>query len=161
MMVSDLDIIDLDIIEIDNYMSESFSAVRSWILPAMMELLSKNKHVDFPQRVFEQGLATVRHGSEIRDYEKIAIVSSHSAVDYTEARQVVEHLMRQLGIKFTIKESEFSSFIPGRAAEVFVGSKSIGVLGEINPAVLEKWNLEMPAVAIELNITALFEIGSR
>ncbi len=156
-----MNISDSDIVEIDNYMSESFSAVRSWILPAMMEVLSKNKHVDFPQRIFEQGLVTVKRGIEINDYEKIAVVSSHSSVDYTEARQVVEHLMRQLGIKFSLKESDFSSFIPGRAAEVFAGSKSIGFLGEINPAVLEKWNLEMPVVAIELNVTALFEIGNK
>ncbi len=150
---------DKGTVEIEKFMSELFSVVRTWLTPLMMEVLSKNKHVDFPQRIFEEGVVTERDGSKITDFEKVAIVSSHSNADFTEAKQVLEHLMRQLGIPFAIKEAEHGSFVSGRAAEIVVGKTSVGLLGEINPAVLEKWNLEMPAVAIELNVTKLFELS--
>ncbi len=150
---------DTGTVEIESYMSELFSVVRSWLTPLCMEVLSKNKHVDYPQRIFEQGLATERRGSQIEDYEKIAIVSAHSTADFTEAKQVLEHLMRQLDIKFELKESDMPSFIPGRCASIIVKGKTMGFLGEINPAVLSSWGLEMPAVAVELNLSGLYSLS--
>ncbi|MBI2574661.1 phenylalanine--tRNA ligase subunit beta [Candidatus Woesearchaeota archaeon] len=152
---------DFGTVEIEQFMSESFSVVRTWIVPVLLDVLSGNKHVDFPQRVFEQGLVTVRKGDIIQDYEKLAVVSSHSAADYTEIRQVVEYLMRQFGIKFAIREAEHSSFIPGRVAALVVGRKEIGFFGEISPSVLSNWCLEMPVVAAEINLSELFGIVSR
>ncbi|MBI2133248.1 phenylalanine--tRNA ligase subunit beta [Candidatus Woesearchaeota archaeon] len=150
---------DVGTVEIDNYMSELFSVVRTWLTPMNMEVLSKNKHVDFPQMIFEQGLVTERDCEKIADYEKISIVSSHSGADFTEAKQVLEYLMRQLGISFEIREAELGFLIPGRAAEVFVSRRRIGFLGEISPQVLENWGIEMPVAALELNVSALFDVS--
>ena len=36
--------------------------------------------------------------------------------------------------------------------------RKIAYLGEINPKVLENWNLEMPVAALELNLSELFEL---
>ncbi len=145
-----------DVVEIDNFMSESFSAVRSWILPVLLEMLSKNKHVDFPQRVFEEGLATVREGEKIADCRKVAFISTHSSVDFNESKQSVEYLLRQLGFKFELRELECGSFTPGRCAEIIIDKNSVGFFGELNPQVLSNWGLEMPAVAAEINLSLLF-----
>ncbi|MBI2108053.1 phenylalanine--tRNA ligase subunit beta, partial [Candidatus Woesearchaeota archaeon] len=59
---------DTGTVEIEEFMSETYSVVRSWILPNLMELLSKNKHVLFPQKIFEEGLVNVRKGSDILEY---------------------------------------------------------------------------------------------
>lgn len=147
---------DLGTVEIENVMSELFSVVRTWLIPLLIEVLSKNKHVDYPQKVFEQGLVTLRKGDSVSDREKIAFVSSHSLADYTESKQAVDYVMRQLGVEFEIKEVELPSFIPGRCAAVFVGKKNVGFFGEISPAVLSNWELEMPVVAVELNLSELF-----
>jgi len=149
---------DLGAIEIEDPMSETYSAVRSWILPNLMEVFSKNKHVEFPQKIFEEGLVNIRKGEEIIEYNRIAIASSHDVANYTEMRQVLDLIMKLFGLHCDIEEAEHSSFIEGRCGRAIVKGKKIAYLGEINPAVLENWGLDMPVAALELNLSEMFEI---
>jgi len=143
-----------DIVEIKNYMSETYSVVRSWLLPILLDVLGKNKHVDYPQRLFEQGIVS-KHGKVIVDEEHLAAVSAHSSASYTELRQHVEAVLRVSGYEVIFEPLEWGCFIPGRAARVMVRKTKIGMVGEIHPAVLEEFNLLVPVAACELNISAL------
>lgn len=143
-----------DIVEIENYMSETYSVVRSWILPVLMDVLGKNKHVDYPQRLFEQGLVSVRN-KEIGDEEHLAAVSAHSSASFTEMRQHIEAVLRARGHAPTFERQELGCFIPGRAARVLVNKKEVGVVGEMHPEVLETFNLLVPVAACELNLSVL------
>ena len=156
-----MNIEDSETVEIDDYMSETYSVVRRWILPNLMEALSKNKHVAYPQKIFEEGLINIRKDDSILEYNRIAIASSHEKVDYTEIRQILDFIMKSLGLHYDIEEIEHNSFIEGRAGSVIVKGKKIAHLGEINPKVLENWGLEMPVAAMELNLTELFELTEK
>ena len=145
---------DSGAIEISNYMSESYSAVRSWVLPMLMEALSKNKHVEFPQKIFEQGTATVNR-ERIRDYEFIAAASSHAAASFTEMKQLVEYLFRVMAIEITLEEAAHDSFVKGRCAKILVNKAEVGFFGEISPVVLENWNIEMPVAAMQINLSVV------
>jgi phenylalanyl-tRNA synthetase beta chain len=147
---------DFGSVEISEYMSETYSCVRSWILPIMMEVLSKNKHIEYPQKVFEQGLVSVRKGETITDYERIALASAHDGVDFTEIKQIIDYLMRILGVKYEIEEVDHDSFIPGRVGRVIVNGKKVAFIGEILPNVLENWKVEVPVAGFELNLSDLF-----
>jgi len=149
---------DFGTIEIEDYMSETYSAVRSWVLPNMMEVFSKNKHVEFPQKIFEEGLVNIRKSDSIVECSRIAIAASHESANYTEIRQVLDYVMKCFGLKCDIEEAEHNSFIEGRCARAIVKGKKVAYLGEINPQVLENWNLEMPVAAMELNLTELFKM---
>ena len=94
---------DFGTVEISEYMSESYSCVRTWILPILLEVLSKNKHVEYPQKLFEQGLVTSRKGETTIDYERVAVVSAHDGVDFTETKQALDYLMIMLGITYEIE----------------------------------------------------------
>lgn len=152
---------DFGTIEIEDYMSETYSAVRSWVLPNLMEVLSKNKHVEFPQRIFEEGLMNARKGDEILEYHRIAIASSHDAANYTEMRQALDLIMKLFGLHYDIEEAEHSSFIEGRCGRAIVKGKKVAYLGEISPVVLTNWGLEMPVAALELNLSELWEVLER
>ncbi|MBW3019501.1 phenylalanine--tRNA ligase subunit beta [Candidatus Woesearchaeota archaeon] len=148
---------DLGTVEIDNYMSQSYSVVRSWILPILMDCLSKNKHVDYPQRVFESGLICQRHGDIIKEEEHVAAVSAHSAASFTEMRQHAEFVLRSHGIECSFKEFDLGCFIPGRAAKIIVKGKEIGFVGEIHPKVLDNFSLLVPVAACEINLNLIKE----
>ncbi len=148
---------DSGTVEIEEYMSETFSAVRSWVIPNLMEVFSKNKHVESPQKIFEEGLVNVRKSDVIIEYSRIAIASSHENANYTEIRQVLDYILDCFGLSSDYEEAEHSSFINGRCARAIVKGKKVAYLGEINPQVLENWGLEMPVSAMELNVTELFE----
>ncbi|MBI4452653.1 phenylalanine--tRNA ligase subunit beta [Candidatus Woesearchaeota archaeon] len=153
-----MNIEDFGTIEIEDYMSETYSAVRSWILPNLMEVFSKNKHVNFPQMIFEEGIVNARKNDKIEEFERIAIATSHEKANYTDTRQVLDCIMRLLGVHYDIEDVEHNSFIEGRVGRAIVKGKKIAYLGEIHPQVLENWGLEMPVAALELNLSELFEV---
>jgi phenylalanyl-tRNA synthetase beta chain len=148
----------LDLVEINNPMSALFSVLRSWLLPGLMDVLMRNKHVDFPQKVFEQGLVNVRNNDVVSDDEHIAGVASHIHSSFTEARQTVDVILRVCGVEAAYEDFDHNSFISGRAAKVAVNNKEIGFVGELHPFVLNAWGLDMPVAGFELNLTELFKI---
>ena len=66
--------------------------------------------------------------------------------------------MRLFSLHYDIEEAEHNSFIDGRCGRAIVKGKKVAYLGEILPIVLSNWGLEMPVVALELNLSELFEI---
>ena len=147
---------------IENPMSETYSCLRSWIIPQLMDFLSKNTHNPYPQKVFEAGRVAMvkpRQGAgqkTVAEHEHIAAVSAHDSVDYTEVRQAVDFTLSQLGLAGEIKKIEHPSFLPGRAARVVIDGKGVGFLGELHPSVLENHKVMVPVVALELDLDALF-----
>jgi phenylalanyl-tRNA synthetase beta chain len=148
---------EFGLVEIEKFMSERYSVVRNWILPVLLDVLSKNKHVEYPQKVFEQGLVTVRKEDKVFDYERIALVSAHNTADYTEARQVLDSMLSLTGFEYKIVPVEHDSFIAGRVGRVIVNDKKVGYIGEISPKVLSNFGLEVPVAGFEVNLTELFE----
>ena len=148
---------DSGTIELENFVSMTYSCVRTWLLPVLMEILSKNKHVEYPQKVFEQGVVT-RRLPELHDEERIAGVSAHSLATFTESKQVVQSIFQSVGLVPEFEEFELGCFISGRAASVVVGGTQVGFLGEIHPQVLDEFGLTTPVVACELNVSKLYEL---
>ncbi len=144
---------DFGTVEIEEYMTENFSVVRSWILPILMGVLSKNKHVEYPQRLFEAGLVTKK--KDLKDYRRLAMVTAHHEATFTEAKQVLDAVMRGVGAEYTIEDTEHDSFIPGRVGRVMVNGKGVAFIGELHPKVLENFGLEVPVAGFELNLSDL------
>ncbi len=152
---------DTGTVEIKEYMSESYSCVRTWLIPILMDVLSKNKHHVYPQRIFEQGLVTVRKGKETEDYERIAALLCGSDIDYTAIRQVADALLNALGVEYAVEETEHPSFIAGRVARITIKGKGVAYLGEIHPKALGNFDIQLPVAAFELNLTDLMALQKK
>ena len=152
---------DFGTIEIEDYVSESYSSVRSWLLPSLLEFLSKNQHVEFPHNIFEEGLVTIKKDNEIKDIHRLALVSSHEKANFTDMKSILESLISSLGLKYEIEETTHSSFIEGRVARILIYGKKLAYIGEIHPQVLVNWGLEMPVTALEINLDILFEAAQK
>ncbi len=89
---------------------------------------------------------------------KLAVALAHPRVTFTEAKEILDSVMRHLGFEYGLEEAEHPSFIPGRVGKIIVNGEVIGVIGgEIHPAVLEKWGgIEMPVAAFELFLRPLY-----
>ena len=142
-----------DLVEIENPISPKWSALRRWLLPSLMEFLSLNTHEEYPQRIFEVGKATLidedRETKTVSE-SKLAVAIAHPRVTFTEAKEILDSVMRHLGTDYRIEGIEHGSFIPGRAGRILVGDKEVGIIGEIHPQVLENWGIEMPVAAFEI-----------
>ena len=144
-------------LEIENIMSETYSAVRNSLLPQLLDVISKNKHEDYPQRIFEEGIVAAREGSRITETHSLALVSAHSNANFTEQKQYVSAILGTLGLSFTIQPCEHPAFLKGRAGHIIINGKHAGILGEISPALLTKWAIEMPATAAEMNVNVVLQ----
>ncbi len=75
-----------------------------------------------------------------------------SALDFFAAKGYLEVVFERLGLeeKVTYKKSTLEGMHPGRFAEVYLGEKRIGFIGEVHPHVADK---------LGLNTTYVFEIN--
>jgi len=75
-----------------------------------------------------------------------------SSLDFFAAKGYLEVVFERLGLdeKVTYKKSKLEGMHPGRFAEVYLGEKCIGFIGEVHPQVADK---------LGLNTTYVFEIN--
>jgi phenylalanyl-tRNA synthetase beta chain len=156
-----MNLVEERVCEIENPVSANWTALRNWLLPSLLEFLTYNLHVEFPQRIFEVGdIVEIDEQEETstRTVKKLACVITDAKVSYEDISSVVDSLLRNLGISYKLKKVKHNSFILNRVAEVKINKEHAGVVGEIHPIVLNNWGLEKPLVAFELNVDLIFNI---
>jgi phenylalanyl-tRNA synthetase beta chain len=143
------------IVEVANPKVVTMSCLRSWLLPSLMEFLGSNQSVEFPQKIFELGKVTLLDDTKetrTRDEEWLAAATTHPNASFTEIKSALDAFFMNLGVEWQIKETVHPSFIEGRVGTAIVNGVDVGVLGEVNPQVLEAWKLENPVAAFEINV---------
>lgn len=132
--------------------SEDQTMVRTTLLPGLLEILALNRHRELPQKIFEVGEVAVNQ----KNKQKIAAVSIHHAANFTEISEVVDAFLRELSTEYELKESDDPAFLPGRAADVYIGDQKIGVYGEFHPGVLTAFELGYAVVGFEADMSLIF-----
>jgi len=148
------------IIELSNPKIVTMTCMRNWLLPSLMEFLSNNASVEFPQKIFELGKVTLldeTRETRTRDEDWIAAITTHPNANFSEIKSALDSFMANFGVEWQIKEILHPSFIEGRVGKVSVGGMEVGIVGEINPLVLELWKLENPAAAFEVNFQKMLD----
>jgi phenylalanyl-tRNA synthetase beta chain len=149
------------IVEVANPKVMTMTYLRHWLLPSLMDFLSNNTHIEYPQKLYEVGDCTLwdhRAPNRVVDVRKLACVSAHSHANFTEIKSILEPLMMNLGVEFTIEHTSHPSFLAGRVGSILIADRDVGIIGEIHPQVLENWKLEDPVAAMELDLTQLFRM---
>ena len=77
--------------------------------------------------------------------------------NFTEIKSTLDAFMSNFGVDWQIKETTHPSYIEGRVGKIIVAGSEVGVVGEINPSVLEAWKLENPTAAFEINLQRILE----
>ncbi len=148
--------LDAGIVEIVNPVSEEYTAVRSSILHNLLEILQKNTHLSYPQKLFELGEVVEVDDKNLETKTKtrikLAATSCHADASMSEIASILQTLFKE---KLELKkpEKELKTLISGRAAEVFVNGKKIGFVGEVSPQTLENYSIEMPCACFETYLT--------
>ncbi len=146
------------IVKILNPKTTDFTVLRDYLTPVMLGFYSQNRHNDYPQNVFEIGEVMKLDSTEstgVREDINLCFSVAHSSSNYSEVKGVLDNLMKVLGVAYSIKEVDNSSFINGRVAEVMVNKESVGFIGELSPEVLISHELKMPITVCELNLSKL------
>ena len=149
------------LVEIANPKVQTLTCLRNWLLPSLMEFLSNNLHVEYPQKIFELGTITLfdqKKETRTRDEERLAAVIVNADASFSEIKSVLDSFFMNFSLEWRIAKTKHPSFIEGRVGEATVNGRNVGIIGEIHPKVLETWKFENPAAAFELNIDKIAKI---
>ncbi len=133
--------------------------LRHSLLPSLLRTLATNQHNEYPQNIFETGkVFNVDKKEEcgITETMSLGIALCHEKADFTEIHQAIDVLLRSLGLQVSIHETEHPAYITGRVGKLIIDKHEIGIIGEIHPAVLEKWKITMPIVVAEINVEKVY-----
>ncbi len=147
-----------NVVEIENPVSLNWNVFRNWLLPSLMDFLSNNQHVRYPQKIFEIGdviLIDNKQETRTRNVRKLAVAIADSRIGYQDIASILDVLLSKLNVKYKLKRSKYKSFIDGRVADILIKNKPIGFIGEVCPLVLKDWKLEMPTAAFEIDLNSL------
>jgi phenylalanyl-tRNA synthetase beta chain len=107
------------------------------------------------QRMVAAGIKTALTTENI--YKKGVFATSERAVDAFDAKAEALTLLQALGInKCDVSTTTPSWYHPGRSGALMLGSKNIlGYFGEIHPAILKSFDIEVPVVAFEIFLDSI------
>ncbi len=149
-----------DIASMSNPLTEDYTAVRNWLLPSLMEVLGRNRHRSYPQKFFEVADVSELDNSAVgvSNKRKLAYVHSDNGVGYTDVRQVLQVLGRELGVEFEIESSGKECFRQDRSGDIMFEGEHVGVIGEFSNSVVENWGLDRKVAGFEIDVQKLLNL---
>lgn len=148
--------------ETSNAKTSEYNVLRNWLLPNLMEVLSRNKHNEYPQKLFEVNdvfVADKKKESGVRTMKRLAVAVSHSKASFSEVKSLFESILENFGIKgYNVEKSKCPCYAKGRAAKFVLNGSTLARFGEINPEVLENWELEMPVAGGEICVNSMLNL---
>ena len=148
-------------------MTETHSTLRQSLIPGLLNTVQYNvarkqkdlKLLEIGRVFFGSGddniqpRETLYLSAALTGEERVTKwLKESSTLDFFAAKGYLEVVFERLGLeeKVTYKKSTLEGMHPGRFAEVYLGEKRIGFIGEVHPQVADK---------LGLNTTYVFEIN--
>lgn len=148
------------VVEVANVMSLSYSCLRQWVVPSLLQVEANSSRAFYPHRMFEVGeVAVPDEQSDVgsRTLTVLGAVIAHAGAHFSEIHSCLDLLCYYLNRPFKLEPLAHPSFLDGRAGQIISDGRQIGFLGELHPEVLEHWQIGVPAVALELVVDRLLE----
>jgi phenylalanyl-tRNA synthetase beta chain len=114
----------------------------------------------YPHRVFEAGDVAIpdrSHELGSRTSTVLGAMIAHAAAHFSEIHSCLDALFYYLGKEYSLEPVPHASFLEGRAGKIMVSGKMVGVIGEVHPEVLERWQIGVPVVAFDVNLSELLD----
>jgi phenylalanyl-tRNA synthetase beta chain len=143
------------VVEVSNVMSQSYACLRQWILPSLLRVEAASSRAFYPHRIFEAGeVARPDDHSPTGSgtFVRLGALSAHAGANFSEVHSLVDLLMYYLEREYALKALEHPSFLVGRAGRIVCGGHEVGLIGELHPDVLERWQIGVPVAAFELDV---------
>jgi phenylalanyl-tRNA synthetase beta chain len=183
MNLDDVEIKELKQVILANSLTIDYDCMRRWSIPTLLHILKTNKTNEYPQEFFDIGRgfmkldksvsSSITSRSEsgksmtgrpetgretgVHEFDIISVALCDKDVDFTNIKQILDGLFSSIDEKYDLIPEDHPSFIPGRFGKILYSGVEIGMIGEIHPIVLSNFELDLPVVAFELDISRLLE----
>jgi phenylalanyl-tRNA synthetase beta chain len=141
-----------DFVKIENPVSSTYSVMRNMLYPLLINVLSKNTHESYPQILFEVGEIVKILDECVVTQTNAAFVYADADASFEEAHKRLDYLLSLLSADYEIKQHNHPSFTEGRCGQIKINGKDCGIIGEINPSILESNQIWVPVVGFEIEL---------
>ena len=151
-------------IVIMNPLSDEYKLMRPTTIPSMMQILALNvnkKNQNVKLFDISRNYRNINHeieNGEVPLQENILTLGMYgNDFDFYTLKGFIENVLESSNInRYEIKkETQNESYHPGRCANLKIGTDVIATIGEVNPEVLQNYDIEKRAYLAEINITKL------
>lgn len=148
-------------VKISNPLGEDTSIMRTTTISSMLDILSRNyNYRNASAKLFEIGKVFIptEEGKLPDEPFKITMGMYGGGVDFFDLKGICEGLFKNLNVE-NVKYAAVTdnpTFHPGRCAKVKAGGKTLGIIGEIHPAVSRKYGIDTPVYIAELDFENVF-----
>ncbi len=143
------------VVEIENAMSESYSCLRSSILPFLLRVEAASPRSFYPHQLFEIGeVALPDMGVDLgsKTVGTLAAIIAEPGSSFSDIHSYLDLLMYYLVRDYRLEPTTHRSYLEGRVGKIICGKREVGFIGELHPEVLESWQINMPIAAFEFHI---------
>ena len=161
-----------------NPLNSEETSLRTSLKPSLLRTLAANQgHGEGPYRLFELGRVFLpRPGQLPKERPMVcSLLAGHrwepswlaesESLGFYDAKGVVDGLLQRLGIDAEYTPAQDPFLHPGRGATIAAAGVTLGVVGELDPVIAEKFDVRVEPVAFfELQLDSLLEAlptGSR
>ena len=152
-----------------NPMSNEMEYLRTSLRGSVLLTLASNlRHKVESARIFEIGRVYISRNLDLPEEKEMAVgvfagerfrmswTSKGADMDFYDAKGVVEALLDGLGLERILEPASDKLLHPGRSAQIICNGSLVGVVGEVHPKVLERFEIDVSPVALfEIDIEAL------
>ncbi|MHA1684885.1 MAG: phenylalanine--tRNA ligase subunit beta [Candidatus Heimdallarchaeaceae archaeon] len=139
-------------VKVENPVSLTFSVLRNQLYPCLINLLSKNTHEPYPQKIFEVGEVVKLIDNRPTTQANACFMYADAEASFEDAHKLLHQLMKLLDVEYKLRETTHPSFIEGRTGDIIINGKTCGIIGEINPSILERNQIWVPVVGFEIEL---------
>ncbi|MDE2701668.1 MAG: hypothetical protein OXH91_00820 [Chloroflexota bacterium] len=152
---------------VHNPLRSEESVLKTSALPHLLEALSSNaRYFDADVALFEIGKIYIPRNGELPDERTVLTAllgpqlslparQGQRASTFFDARGAAEQVLRRFNLVAGFAPCAHPVFSPGRAAAISIGETLIGAVGQLNPAVLERFSVDGAAHAVLLSLDRL------
>ena len=154
-----------DFYRILNPLGEDTSVMRTSALPSMLDILGRNRaNRNDVVRLYEIAKIYLKpvddsNGRYAREPKILSLGAYGGGMDFYKLKGAVESILEAMRIEgaeyAAVRDNP--SYHPGRCASVSVSGKTIGVFGQVHPAVQKNYGSDLELYAAELSLDALIE----
>jgi phenylalanyl-tRNA synthetase beta chain len=160
---------EIEPVPIANPLQADEGYLRTTLLPGLLRAAARNRARGVERiALFEVGTVFRLEGDQVVEHQELGFVLAGIAerswavpersFDALDAKGVVEALCDELGVPgWALGEVPDRHWHPGRSAEVLLGGRPVGVIGEVHPRVVDAVDLSGRVAAGWIRVEALRE----
>jgi phenylalanyl-tRNA synthetase beta chain len=146
---------------------EDQTLLRVRLAPSLLGVLAANRHRSLPQRLFEVGHVVLQEPGQQegkgqwRNRLRLAGVEVAAKAGFSEAKGLVESLLRDAKLDATLQPGDRPGLIRGRQGRIVKAradraeaGQEVGWFGELHPDTIVAFGLTAPAMAFEIDLDA-------